>query len=555
MKGKSLRSIVTEFLEPRLRSWLYHGYDTNPIVDRSRGPIWLRCLKAGLDKTIGQQMRVVIQQLNCMPLEWEDIPEKERLTHAPGENPPFHDLETSRWDIPEMNPGPSARQASDMLDESEFVIDEEITDTQRTFYDTLSMEERSLVFPAWCEEELELIGSSVFCTKKKLFDQSRRIYTKGTKGVVDPSGSKHDRARVVMDEWRTTDIDLQTKYMEAMGLDERKADAILLDPVKYFQEGGKQLVYAQCVSWRRILESGQTNILAYADSVTNGYLHQCAERRDPDLLIHALPFRKDFIDIRWGLCHGLRQSMPAFRKKSLEEMMPLGKFVFTPSIYLARQRGLFNHATGQGSVEDMMLEDGEHRRVVLPPMIGEVIGDCPEDEKAAMLWKLCGQWSRVFQRKVPKSGRFGTYWMQRWQEERDPEGLYMPHPDGGQVLVPYLKRDRHETVCYYADWMEDGRKVPDSATIYAPRFDDDGTSAASARAQIDDGFNISRAVVNAKGAVKVTIHDNCGFFLADNDIVQRAFTKGFNETHEIDYMRTGKPQILIPEHEWMLNWG
>ena len=48
--------------------------------------------------------------------------------------------------------------------------------------------------------------------------------------------------------------------------------------------------------------------------------------------------------------------------------------------------------------------------------------------------------------------------------------------------------------------------------------------------------------------MRAAIHDAMMFMLADEAIVQRAYVDGFNEVHAHDVMRTGKKQILVPQH-------
>jgi len=364
---------------------------------------------------------------------------------------------------------------------------------------------------------------------------------------------KQNRARLVNPVWRTTDLAKHEEYIEREhGLNNSMVAQILEDPEAAFFEGGQNiLAITQAISWHRIASTGKTNIPVAMDAVASGYAHMLADMRDPELFVRAFPFLKDFVHPHWTLALGLRKATNALRTLSLNQIIPLSKFVFTPCMYGAGQDGLMSHATGEVRPEDLC-DCGDWDEFDLPPLMHPIIGHLEPAEKANLLYLQCKEWASVFRRKMPKVHTFGDWWMKEWKNKSDAKGMWLEGVDGTLTLCPKLRRNKHETVEYSAEWWENGEKVEDNVSLFAPRVDEEGTAVSSARIQTEDSWQAADTVIDASGKVMESIHDSMVFMLADEPEVQGSFTQAFIRQHAYDPMRTGKPALDIDPRLRML---
>ena len=552
MKTKRLVTVVREYLTPRLRRMLFHGWDMTKIADDCRGPVWEICLNEGVEASESQIVSSIIREANLLPQaeEWVEVPDKERLTVVPGTN--------SEWFVPHVSrhdnhtPSDVARRAGRSLSDVPWCIDEEINETLVEVLGLHDEEEREKRVPSRALDEIDTIGSSEFCVEHDTFDNADRIYANSA-GTIASMWDKFSRTRNVLSEWRVTKLEAQEEYMEQLGLNQSKAAEILANPATYLFEGKCTLEqYQQCMSWHRIATTSKTNIPVFKDAASRGYADQLLMLRDPEVFIRALPFREDFIHAHWTLAQGLRSSMNALRSLQISDIVPLSKFTFTPCIYGAGQTGLYNSATGEQSPAGLVDDAGDMKVVSLPPLLDSLLGDETEEVRQEILYVLCGSFSKVFRRKIPKVQKFIKYWMAQWKEKASPEGLWIKRPDGSDILCPRMKRNKHETIPFSARWWEGKNRVEDSVHLYKTRMDDLGTAVSAFVAQNRDAFTMATAICLADGAIKAGIHDSAGYMLADERKVQRAYTRATNLAHRQDTMETGKKQLLIPEDESML---
>ena len=539
------------------------GWSITRKVDECRFVVWEKILrKTGKAPSMTKVCFHLIKQLNLLPLEegYEVTPARERLTLDVGERPEHFTDCVGRYHCGEDDPeGQAIHAPSDpkciaagMLREVVWVQDEQITEWQLDIWDDLTMEQRQKVMPGRTIAELNLIGSDPFQVDYGPGDTNDRIYAR-TAGVIAPMWSQWDRWRCVVQEWRTTDLKKHEAYLarECKVDTQAQISEILADPKAAFHAGVSMKAIVQCLSWHRIATTGKTNIPVVYDAVASGYAHQLAARRDEELFDRAFPFEKQFIHPHKTLAQGLRVNTPALATFTVSSIIPLAKFVFTPSMYGAGGTGLFSSATGKREIFDLCGEDG-WKEVNLPPLLGSLIGDLKEEEKAHLLMAQCEAWSSIFHRKLPKVAKFTDWWMKRWTNDRSPEGLYIPRPDGSMLLVPHIKRNRYDTTDYRSHWWEGGDKIEDSVSLFDVRFDDEGTAMSAAFCQGRDAFTAAWTVIYAGGKVLASIHDAFMFMLADEDVVQRSYTRAFSLTHDMDAMETGKQALVIDESRKML---
>jgi hypothetical protein len=546
---RKLKEIVRDYLAPRLLRHLSDDWSITKICDDARSSIWESCLLEGLDKSLSQQTAETIKQVNLMPQEeaFGEITVRERLSCDEPVVDDYH--RRSRGDNHQASE--TSREAGRMLGQVPWVIDEEIVEIQYDISDDMTKEESEKVLPSRCLIEISNVGSDEWYVAHNSCDTADRMYA-DSRGTFHTMWDKWSRGRNVQPEWRKTDLATHEAYIEREhGLNSSMVADILKDPKHAYQNGVSMMAIVQSISWYRIASTGKTNIPVFMDAVASGYAHQLADLRDPELFIRALPFRDDFMHPHRTLSLGIRQATNALKSLSISQVVPLGKFVFTPCMYGAGQTGLFSSATSK-EIPEELCDGDDWAEVGLPPLINSIIGHLDNEEQAQLLYGMCKNWASIFRRKMPKVGAYLDYWMTRYQEEAGPTGLWLPRADGSPILCPRLRRNKGETIEYRARWWEGKEQVDDTVSLFAPRFDDKGTACAAFVCQNRDAYTAGRGVIASQGKVLASIHDCFVFMLADEYFVQRNYTRAFNEAHVSDLLNTGREQLVVNEDERML---
>lgn len=571
---KKLKDIVRDLLTRHdlLKQWVCHGYDTSAIVERSRMSVAMLVAEQGLDISLEKQAKAIIREAESLPLTWEGIKPRPSLSYAVNDTSmdwAYHS-QTSRF--PHIKPSDLCNTAKSLLSSVQFQMHKGIATTQLKAVAKMTLEEREKRIPTRCLDEMDRAEDEVRTMHVSLNDLAQRMYAH-TAGCFHPMWGKWDRARMQMPYSRKTSLAAHEAYcLREHKMTVEDIAKILEDEVSYLVDGGCPMAHAQAVSWYQISQTGETNILVYMDAVASGYAHQLAMLRDHErLLKFALPFRDGFMHPHYKLAKGLRQMMPALKVFVPSQLIPLSKFVFTPCMYTAGQKGLFSHATGGRSGVDEMYDGEEWRTVPMPPLINQLIGaDMGEEERAMALWKLCGDFAGIFRRSIKRVPDMSQFWSGGKDSKgewgtRDPEGLWVPLPeDGGKTLCPYLKRNKSETVEYTAkQWLRNpdtGKKeeVGTTVTCFKPLYDERGSATTAHVCQRSDAWTMAGAVVDSvhegsdEPIIKVGVHDAAGFFLADESHVQFHYTDRFNRCHHMDLMRTGLAYEPVPSNEKFL---
>ena len=546
---RTLKEVVRSYLMKFLPKQIQSNWSETKVCDAARSAIWLECVKEGVPATLTQIVGETLNQFWTLPTtaEFPDIEFDTRLTLPHDTNVAPEPL-VSRW---ANNPvSDVAKEATRMLFEQVHVIDEELLELQTRLLSKMDINERNKARPYRTVLEHQLIGSDPFRCLHDTVDGAERMYPT-TKGAVHPVWGQWDRWVLVNPVHRTTDIADQEKYLIGEhGIDRMKCQQILADKDKAFEEGFSIGAITQCISWERIHKTGKTNIPVEKDAPASGYGHMLAMLRDPEMLTRVCSSERYFSHPHWDLCAKLIKYTPAFQKMTRSQVIGLAKFIFTPSMYGAGWGGLYKASTKSAEPDELREPDtGEWLDVPLPPLVDQLLTGKSNEFRAKALEVFCREWSKMFKGTFPKVGAVGDHFRTRFVGERETEGLYLPTVDGIDMLIPILRRDKSETREHSTQvWDMEGGHVNHTVTLYKPRYDEEGTAAQVQGVMRADSGTASRTVINSKGAVRAAIHDAMMFMLADEAIVQRAYVDGFNEVHAHDVMRTGKKQILVPQH-------
>jgi len=389
-------------------------------------------------------------------------------------------------------------------------------------------------------------------------------------------GSKAARVWTTRPDAVLTKLSDQEAYMKRIGIDVDPS-VVIADPLDYIlhcddvMEGYYN--YGQCLSWYRINKTlrkngwGLTDILTEFDQAVSGWAHIEAKLRRQALLTCSNPLEPSFCDPRIALWDALKSSTPELIHLSTDDKMGMSfaKDIFTPSIYDAGQAGLFNGFTGKNSVESL-LGKKKFKAVPVPEILAKVWetvyvitdkeGKTRVDHKACAdaLWEHCSTWKKSTRDALPDLRVFSNAIHADWEDRAGAMGLQVVQSDGAVVLCPRQRREPQgsTTVEYNVRWYDRKTKSfrTSSATLRAPRQDDEGTGAMAFSCHNDDACAMRKTTiksVDSKGnsLVRQQIFDAIIGSLRDMPIIQRNFRNEFNGVHSEDRLNTGRKQVLV----------
>jgi hypothetical protein len=546
----NFKDIVEAVVRHQIVEGLIEGWDMTKKVEASRTPVLLLCNHYGIKKTLAKQADRIIQR-------WVEIPQEDGFVIPPrrvglvkrdGEVKKIPKV--SRFDLPEelaklihCEPCAMSAEAGISLGNTWHWHDPEIQDVLMPVLHAMKRDDRDKIYPRRLATEMAYIKEALNRAWQVWHDKQCKEARNfaNDRSAIHPMGNRWVRAMAVQEEHRTTDIVEHEAYLKSeYGItSEAEVGEVLANASEWLLSGKiKPDCWTQCLSWWRISKTGKTNIPLFKDAITSGWIHMLAMLGNTKMYDYALYKNRNFKQAHLELAAGIRDVDARFAKCGVLDMKAVAKPTFMPMIY----------GGGHAAVVEQFEDD-------IPDIVTNVLElkDLKTEEAMSIIDDASKAWVNQFKVKFPEAGEFMKLCREKWQDERDESGLVVPRPDGSLNLCTYFKRDKKKKVSY--SHIFDAKSLdsyPVKASVFKPKFDDSGTALGAFLCQSADAWTMASAVVRAKGKILTSIHDAAGYMLADEKLVQRCYTQGFNEAHTVDVLGTGRKQLVINVDDKML---